>query len=139
MLDGFRISTTAQGGQASLAHKVPTGLIFPAWGTLHSPVTEEGVKVQRINPLLNRILKTGREGIRGCHIHHPLNPSNKTQGHCCYFTVSICKMRQLRIKTMTQNHTVQKSICEFMPVVFQSPCLTPQRVVLGPSHHLGAC
>lgn len=30
---------------ASLVHKAPTGLIFPAWGSVHNRVTEEGVTV----------------------------------------------------------------------------------------------
>lgn len=64
---------------ASLAHKVPIRPIFPAWGSLHSPVTEEGVKVWRINPLLKRVLKTGREKELGSvlfiiHLILPIGP-----------------------------------------------------------------
>lgn len=63
---------------------------------------KRGVRAWRINPLLNTVLKTGRERIGGCPVISPLNAINHPQGLCCYFTVSIGKMGKLRLKTMTQ-------------------------------------
>lgn len=70
--NGFRIPTATQGGPArgQPCSQSPIGLIFAAWGSLHSPVTEG-------------------EGDRSTR---PPNPSNSPRGLCCYFTVSISKI-----------------------------------------------
>lgn len=80
--NGFRIPTATQGGPArgQPCSQSPIGLIFAAWGSLHSPVTEG-------------------EGDRSTR---PPNPSNSPRGLCCYFTVSISKMRKLELQTMPQ-------------------------------------
>jgi len=88
---------------AGLAHKVPTRLIFPAWGSLQSPVTEERVKVWRINPLLKRVLKPGREKELGSVLFIIyLIPAIGPKAIMLLFHCFICKIRQLRIKTITQ-------------------------------------